>query len=60
MEKLLDELDTFPEGEKVRTLINLKLDEALKDAGYEDPTTQEAIEEAQNRICAKNTRKIRG
>jgi len=54
MEKFLDELDTFPEGEKTRILINLKLDEALMDAGYEDPTTTEAIEEAQKIIKKKN------
>jgi len=57
MEKLLDELDTFPEGEKVRNLINLKLDKALKDAGHEDPTTPEAIEEAQKIIKKKEFKK---
>jgi len=57
MEKFLDELDTFPEGEKVRSLINLELDKALKDAGYEDPTTPEAIEEAQKIIKKKDFQK---
>jgi|TARA_B100002003_G_scaffold61818_1_gene57155 hypothetical protein len=54
MEKFLDELDTFPEGEKTRILINLKLDKALKDAGYDDPTTTEAIEEAEKIIKKKS------
>jgi len=54
MEELLDELDTFPEGEKTRILINLKLDKALKDAGYEDPTTPDAIEEAEKIIKKKS------
>jgi len=54
IEKFLDELDTFPEGEKVRILINLELDKTLKDAGYEDPTTPEALEEAQKIIKKKS------
>ena len=35
-------MSSFEEGKKLRTLINLKLDQALRDAGYEDPSTPEA------------------
>lgn len=57
IEKFLNELDTFPEGEKVRILINLKLDKELKDAGYENPTIPKAIEEAQKIIKKKSFNK---
>ena len=43
----MDEMSSFEEGKKLRTLINLKLDQALRDAGYEDPSTPEAAEEAE-------------
>ena len=50
MEDLMNEMSSFEEGKKLRTLINLKLDQALKEAGYEDPTTPEAVEEAEKII----------
>ena len=50
MEIFLDDLDTFEEGEKIRALINVKLDEELRKAGYEDPTTPDAIQEAEKLI----------
>ena len=53
MENLMDEMSSFEEGKKLRTLINLKLDQALRDAGYEDPTTPEAAEEAEKIIKTK-------
>jgi hypothetical protein len=57
IENFLNELDTFSEGKKVRILINLELDKALKDAGYENSTTPEAIEEAQKIIKKKSFNK---
>ncbi len=53
MEDLMNEMESFEEGKKLRTLINLKLDQALKEAGYEDPTTTEAAEEAEKIIKTK-------
>ena len=53
MEDLMNEMESFEEGKKLRTLINLKLDQALKEAGYEDPTTPEAAEEAEKIIKTK-------
>ena len=53
MEDLMNEMSSFEEGKKLRTLINLKLDQALKEAGYEDPTTPEAVEEAEKIIKTK-------
>ena len=53
MENLMDEMSSFEEGKKLRTLINLKLDQALRDAGYEDPSTPEAAEEAEKIIKTK-------
>jgi len=53
MQNLMDEMSSFEEGKKLRTLINIKLDQALKDAGYEDPTTPEAAEEAEKIIKTK-------
>ena len=50
MENFMDEMSSFEEGKKLRTLINLKLDQALRDAGYEDPSTPEATEEAEKII----------
>lgn len=47
MESLMDEMNSFEEGKKLRTLINLKLDQALKDAGHVDTTTEEAVEETE-------------
>ncbi len=53
MEDLMNEMSSFEEGKKLRTLINLKLDQALREAGYEDPTTPEAAEEAEKIIKTK-------
>jgi len=53
MEDLMNEISSFEEGKKLRTLINLKLDQALKEAGYEDPTTPEAAEEAEKIVKTK-------
>lgn len=57
IEKFLDELDTFEEGEKIRALINVKLDEELRKAGYDDPTTPEAIQELDKLIKTKEFNK---
>ena len=53
MEELMNEMSSFEEGKKLRTLINLKLDQALKESGYDDPTTPEAVEEAEKIIKTK-------
>ena len=53
MEDLMNEISSFEERKKLRTLINLKLDQALKEAGYEDPTTPEAAEEAEKIVKTK-------
>ncbi|MDC0226815.1 hypothetical protein OAK12_01740, partial [Alphaproteobacteria bacterium] len=53
MEELMNEISSFEEGKKLRTLINLQLDQALKEAGYEDPTTPEAAEEAEKIVKTK-------
>jgi len=53
MEELMNEMSSFEEGKKLRTLINLKLDQALKEAGYDDPTTPEAAEEAEKIVKTK-------
>ena len=47
MDQYMDEISNFEEGKKLRTLLNLKLDQALKDAGHVDTTTEEAAEEAE-------------
>jgi len=47
MDQYMDEISNFEEGKKLRTLLNLKLDEALKDAGHVDTTSEEAVEEAE-------------
>tara|TARA_B110000263_G_C15306994_1_gene510957 strand:- start:2391 stop:3764 length:1374 start_codon:yes stop_codon:yes gene_type:complete len=57
MEKFLDDLDTFEEGEKIRALINVKLDEELRKAGYDDPSTPEAIQEVEKLIKTKEFNK---
>ena len=57
MEDFMNELSSFEEGEKLRILINLELDQALKEAGYEDPTSEEAVEEAEKIIKSKEFNK---
>ncbi len=53
MENYMNNLNTFEEGKKIRTLLNLKLDEALKKAGFEDTTTEEAAKEAEKILKSK-------
>jgi len=57
MQEFMDNITSFEEGKKLRTLLNLKLDQALKDAGYEDPTTAEAVEEAEKILQSKEFNK---
>ena len=47
MDQYMNEISDYEEGKKLRTLLNLKLDKALKDAGYVDTTTDEAVEEVE-------------
>ena len=54
MEKLMDEMSSFEEGKKLRTLINLKLDQALRDAGYEDPSTLRQPKKQRKLLKQKN------
>ncbi len=53
MEEFMNEITSFEEGKKLRTLLNLKLDKALKDSGYEDPTSKEATLEAEKILKSK-------
>ena len=57
MEQLMNEMDSFEEGKKLRILLNLKLDAALKEAGYKDTTTKEATEEAEKILKSKEFNK---
>ena len=53
MENLMDD-EFFEEGKKLRTLINLKLDQALRDAGYEDPSTLRPLKKQKKSLKQKN------